>query len=468
MIKKNTIHLVLSYFIVIGFLGTVILKCNSIPNSVNQINSSFTPEIKDKFDREDTLFLFQINPGHIVDFSGSRSYIYTKNGTRKEHVLAEPIYCRITSLGDTVPIINDSIYGQAQFIEKDIHNTGWATMYSCLKDTSSLVGEILSNMLSKENLEMILSIDSAKNLLDTHKVAMLCGLNNCLNEPNIYQTYHNKIKEELKYFVELLDTLKTEVNRMMDRSIMTDTLGTINEILSPFQQETLKWFNRRLFTKFFTLLALSPDGSSVFNKFSQNGRIYSFLFQQGTSALDLPNRETRRLFEVKNTNDNDIRMGLSQIAEINDAGVFLPKNSDVAKIHRYPFETIDDWKVAPIFWQPDIPFLSLKEFSTLTTTGYATFELVKYSADLDTMQYEMKCYYSIKGTITKNQKPLKVNGTIALNIGFYNFSYPYTFEHAYFYHWHTNTSIYALDDNLDIVEQYVEKCELFSNDKPQF
>lgn len=436
------------------FCLLITIGCNTIPDSINQSGSWLIQHKVKKNYKVDSVFVFNRAKGYVVDFYG----IHTCTLTVKDSVFSETdsIYRRITCLGDTILVMPDSTYGGVEFQKADV--ISWDSLFSRVKTEIDVIGKIIAEYLNPDDLTAIQSCQSFKDLTDSHKTSMITTLNEIVKIDDLYSRYRIDIDIDI-FFLGVIDNLHKDVNRMVERNIFLDTIGTVNPNLTFFQQEELKWFNWRIFTQYLDNDIIAVDYGKQFKKYPSAGRIYTMLFQQGPSQNKLSENEIIRFIVVRST-------GMYQIAYQDEYGLQIPSDK---KISNYPYMCDTSWTPSPFLWWPEVPFIPGKNISSLLDPGKATLKYTSFfTDDVDSLwYYDMKFYYPLFGTQLQNGKPAHIAGIVDITFSFYKSTiYMDTSlvkDQGYFTDWNTEIEIQAIDVDEDLYK-YKEKYIMKSND----
>lgn len=452
--KKRYIQLLFSFTVpaLCFFTG-----CNSLPDNSVKPTITFNQKQVEKTFKVDSLFIFNKERGYVVDFSGIHTSSLCSLSAEGYVVVdsqKDSIYRRITCVGDTILRINDSSYGLAQFRKDDV--IGWDSLFSYTKDTSNLIGTFIAESLNATELSVIQSSQSLSQLTDVQKTSVINALNKIINNERFYAKYKAELELDI-FFNNYLSSMYIEVRELVARSIFVDTLGTVKSSLSVYEKETVKWFNRRLFTYYLDNEAMALDHGKLFNRYSSAGRVYTMLFQQGPTVQSLSEDETIRFFIVRNS-------GMDQLAFQDKDGFQMASDN---KLFDKPFMCDTSWTVSPLYRKPLILDSISNNVSSLFLPGKAVMRFTDFAVDFDsTWSYEMKIFYPLAGTGVINGKPVRIAGTINMALGFYKTSiYDTPIDQGYFADWNTEIGIHAVgvDNSLFV---YKEKFALISDDSP--
>lgn len=373
--------------------------CNSVPEQVIK-NNEFNPHLINNALINDTFYIFNPLEGFQQNFSGTRTKttITAGSDTMTE---TEPVYYRITTLEMSVPTFNGKIYGSASFQKADICN--WDELLRRMKFEYHPIGRIVNYYLTEEDLASILSCASPQYFRSSDSNAIVEAFIAVINDVTFYQHYRDTILDWI-FDPNTMDTLITEVEQMVAGNIFTDTNGTtIASNLSPTQQEELKWFNWWLLTKY-----LDDQYGRVLTKYPATPRVFSILFQQGTSQNQLHQNEVIRYLTIS----NDI---MDQVLTLYNDTLIAFDDYPYTKVSGYSISTCSPWIVGPLFNPSDIPFISASDLLEVCLPGNAIIYLVRYSTGADTIFYNFKCYYSLSGIVRQNTQPLDIAGTISIS-----------------------------------------------------
>lgn len=396
--------------------------CNSVPEQMI-INNEFNPNLMNNVLKKDTFYLFNPIEGFQQNFSGIRIKTNIKVGFDST-TETEPIYYRVTTLKMSVPTFNGEMYGSAGFEKADICN--WDELIQRMKLGYNPLGRIIKYYLKAEDLESILKCDSAKYFSSSDSNSIIEAFSTIINDFTFYQQYRDTINAWI-FDPNTLDTLNNEVKQMVAKNIFIDMNGNnITSHLGATQQEELKWFNWLLLTKY-----LDDKWRRVLTKYPATPRVFSILFQQGTSQNQLHQYETIRYLTISN------KM-MDQILNIYNDTLINFDNFPYTKVSSYKISTRSPWIVGPLFNPSDIPFISASDLLEVYLPGDAIVYLVRYSNNADTIFYNLKCYYSLCGTVQQNSQPLDIAGTITINADLFKLVLN---DQGYFLSWDTEINI---------------------------
>ena len=400
--------------------------CNSVPEQMI-INNEINPNLMNNALKKDTFYLFNPIEGFQQNFSGMRTKTTITVGldTTTE---TEPIYYRVTTLKMSVPTINGKMHGSAGFKKADICN--WDELLQRIKLGYNTFGRIVKYYLKAEDLESILTCDSAKYFSSSDSNSIIEAFSTISNDFTFYQHYKDTIHAWI-FDPNTLDTLINEVEQMVAKNIFIDMDGnTIASHLSPALQEELKWFNWRLLTKY-----LDDQYRRVLTKYPATPRVFSILFQQGTSQNKLHQDETIRYLTISN------KM-MDQVVTIYNDTLITFDNFPYTKVSSYKISARSPWIVGPLFNPSDIPFIPASDFLEVYLPGNAIVYLVRYSANADTIFYNLKCYYSLCGTVQQNSQSLDIAGTITISADLFKLPLNVLLnDQGYFLSWDTEINI---------------------------
>ncbi len=433
-------------------------SCNNIPNNTSQADPQFI-QFTVKSYKVDSIVIFNEYVNSVINFHGTRSYTLEVNGKVESAGDNDSVYSRITNLNDTVLDINGSLNGAAEFKKEDI--LGWKTLQKYMKTMPylNLTAEVILNQLSEEEIKFIVDTsDTIAGLPDNYKTRIIVALNELLDSLDFYRNHKAEIENEV-FILYLIDSLHKDVDRLVEKGIMLDTLGTVNPNLNYYEQETLKWFNWKVFVRYCDHEAIAVDYGKVFKRYPSVGRVYAILFQQGSSRNNLNEQEILRFISLKGT-------GISQLAYKDQCGYIIPKKST---IYSYPFMCDTIWTTTQFFWWPDVPFINKNDFASLLYPGKAVLNYAGFSTDTNTIDsiwsYDLKIYYPLSGELVYNGKPNRIVGSIATTIRFYKvvgFQDICKYQ-GFFTEWNTETVIQSMDADGNI-SRYREKCSLKAKD----
>ena len=400
--------------------------CNSVPEQMI-INNEFNPNLMNNVLKNDTFYLFNPVEGFQQNFSGMRTKTTITVGLDST-TETEPLYYRVTTLKRSVPILNGKMHGSAGFKKADICN--WDELLQRMKLGYNPLGRIVNYYLKAEDLESILSCSSAGDFSFSDSNSIIEAFTTVINDVTFYQQYRDTIHAWV-FDPNTLDTLINEVEQMVAKNIFIDMNGnTTASHLSPVQQEELKWFNWLLLTRY-----LDDHYKRVLTKYPATPRVFSMLFQQGTSRNQLRQNDVIRYLTIS----NDL---MDQVATIYNDTLISFDDYPYTKVSGYTISTRSPWIVGPLFSPSDIPFIPASDLLKVYLPGNAIVYLVRYSANADTIFYNVKCYYSLCGTVLQNKQYLDISGTITISADFFKLPQDKLLhDQGYFLSWDTEINI---------------------------
>lgn len=431
-------------------------SCNNIPNNISQADPQFIQSTKKSY-KVDSIVIFNEYLNSIIDFQGTRSCTLEVNGKIVSAINNDSVYSRITNVNDTVLEINGSPIGAAEFKKEDI--IGWKTFHKYLKGipSSYFTAQIILNQLSDEERNFIVdSTDTTAGLPEKYKTLIVETLNKLLDSLELYRNHKTEIEDEI-FIIYLKDSLHKQVDRMIESGIMLDTLGSVQPELNNYQKETIRWFNWEIFVRHID----NSDNASIYGKiflrYPSGGRVYSMLFQQGSSQNTLNQKEILRFLSLKG-------IGISQLAYKDKCGYIIPINTT---LYSYPFMCDTVWTATQFFWWPDIPFVKENDLVSLLLPGKGVLNFADFSADTNTntvdstWTYDLRLYYPLSGELVYDGKPNRMVGSISTIIRFYKvfgLVGPPKYQ-GFFKEWNTETVLQSNDVEGNI-SKYKEKCYL--------
>ncbi len=437
--------------IILSVLGT---GCNLISDSVTQDDTIFIPDQSEKVFRIDSLFIFNTRKNYSVTFSGERFCTLAVDDSILT-IENDSLYFRITCRGDTMLSIGDSTYGTALFLPGDIAN--WGVLLVNLKDTGNFLGNTIRARLSASEKAIIQSTELPMALPDSFKTTVVEILNSILDSTAFYFIHRKEIKKSI-FYIPIIDSLNQEVNHLITASIMLDTTGEVNPVLTTYEREKLRWFYWSLFTRYIDNEFANEDIGKAFQKYPTTGRIYTFHFQQGPAEISLYQQSVTRFIEVKHT-------GMSQIAYLDKNG--FQTLSDVT-ISDYPIMTDTSLNVTTFFMVPEPPFISGRDILSLLVSGKSVIAYNNMSANgADTaISYTVNFYYLLSGERVYNGKPVSMVGTVSLSAGVYKvLGFDSQRDQGYFTGWRTESNMQMVNASGKRT-RYKECYYLHSDDSP--
>jgi hypothetical protein len=421
-----------------------------------QPDVKFTQPVQKKTFKIDSILIFNERQDHIVNFEGTR--IRTLEDGNSITTDTSPVYSRITNLHDTILEVNGSVNGKAEFKKEDV--IGWKTLLKYMKGIpyTNFTAQIILNQLSEEEQKAIKACDTLTALPDTNKSTIVNTLNELLDSLDLYQKYKAEIEGEI-YILYYIDSLNIEVERLVRKSIFLDTSGVVNPNLNDFQKEDIRWLNWIILVRYIDNEDNAVDRGKIFRRYPSAGRVYSMLFQQGSSQSTIHEKEILRFIMINAT-------GSSQLAYLDKNGFNIPSKTNISS---YPYMCDTTWTTTQLFWWPDVPFIDSKDMPSLLLPGTAVLKYTGFLEDTVTIDsiwsYDLKLYYPLGGELLQNGKLTRIIGTIMTTASFQKvqgigefFEFEGTFTS-----WNTEIDIQAIDDNGNI-SRYKEKCFLNSKD----
>ncbi len=435
----------------IGLLCTSLLyyHCNTVPDSVTITDDSFKPVENNLYVKDDTLFLFSGNIGTKLSFTGSKSCTTLVNGTVESTALHQPFYRTITTADKGILDADDSTYGLMEFTVDDINFL--KIFLVDIRDSNSFVGARVKEKMGNDRFNIIAAYTDQKQLTVKDKQDIIAAINVYLADSTFYMNYKPAIYSLLA-FSDLFDTLKADVNMMVQNNYFLDTSGSVDPGVSQMQKNEIHWFNWRIFAKYFNV---DGDGTNktVFYEYPASGRLFKVSFKEGadTSAMS----EVIRYFEINNKQ-------ISQVAFKNKFGLYTEKSAQFdTKVHDYIFATTSHWKITPFFTMEELPFLGGVELTQNDVKGRATMQYQGYSSFKDTVFYSLNCYYAINKTIQAGDSYTVVNGAVSMKVSYGKTST--TDDRGQILSWNTDVYLKASNLTRDRIVEYKE-YKKFSRD----
>jgi len=407
----------------------------------------------------DSVLIFNETEGHVVDFAGTRIWTREAGGIITSD--SSPFYSRISNINDTVLTVNGTEYGKAEFKKEDV--AGWKTLLKYMKGIpfTNAIAQLILNQLSNEEKEAIAACDTLTELPDTTKATILRTLNGLLDSLGLYQRHRTAIKNDL-FILHYIDSLNKEVDRLVAKTAFLDTSGTVNPECSQSLREDIRWFNWTIFIRYLDNEDNAVDFGKIFKRYPSSGRVYSMLFQQGSSQSTLREQEILRFIMINAS-------GTTQLAYKDKYGFNTPAKTSVSS---FPFMCDTSWTATQLFWWPDIPFVDSKDIASLVLPGTAVLKYKGFVTDTVTIDsiwsYDLKLYYPLGGELLQNGKPVRIIGALTVSVGFQR-----TLEIGEFFEfegnltsWNMETEVQATDVN-GIITKYREHCYLNVNDSKQ-
>lgn len=421
-------------------------RCTNIIDTDGITDSSFTFD-SDNYYRVDSTWIFNTDIGFSTDFHGIKTCTTVTNSNNITIHPPDSFYGRITCINDTSFTLNDSTYGQAYIHESDFASWNMLTLYLMDSIPPNMIGEILIDYMDSATLALFDTLEVG-GLTHTHKKVIIHLFNNIIETPTLYHTYHERIYDLLIP----MEKIYTSLTYLVDCSIMLDTSGALqpDALLSSYQRERLKWFNCILLTDYLDIKITGPlPYERIFNKALQAGRVFNMYFQQGSSPLQLNEKEILRLFDKSITSINQIgykdKYGFSE--------------TPTSKISDFPLKTDISWTVSPFLWT-EVPYVPDDRFTELLLPGSATSSLLRVkkliTGVVSIALYSIKCYYPLSGTFIENGNINRILGTIVINIEFYK---RYNRPEAVLTRWDSDIAIERMSESGDKT-RYIEKVSL--------
>lgn len=390
--------------------------CNSVPTDSKIIELKFFPDQTKKYFRGDSIVIFNIQPGHVVEFSGKRKTVFHINKQLASEEINEPYYRRITTLPDTLISVDDSVRGYAKFTLDDLipnAGYGWDVLFKYIKDTTSFMNQVLSEHIDTVVLNSIYSYQAPSQLTASDKGSLIASLNAILSDYKFYNNNMESIQTEV-FVSEVQDYISVYLNLLIDAGIFIDSTGDVNpKKLSLQEKERLKWFNWFLIVWCIDNIYIAEDHGKMFNRYPSSGVIYPYKFQQGKNETSLKNSTFFRFLEMSSS-------GMSQLLYVNKNDVVIkPSLTTIAKFF---YVTGTYWDVSDIIWIPsDIPFLSVRDFVSMVIPGKGTVEFEDF-IEFDSIQqismwyFDFKTLYTLGGYCEYNGQRLRVSGTVEITM----------------------------------------------------
>ena len=429
--------------------------CNTISDNSMQPEVKFTQPAQKKTFKVDSILIFNEKENHVVNFEGTR--IRTLEEENSITTDTTPVYSRITNINDTILTVNGKVYGKAEFKKEDVN--GWKTLLKYIKGIpyTNFTAQIIFNQLSADEQIEIMARDTLTELPDTNKSTIVNALNELLDSLNLYQKHKDEIENEI-FILYYIDSLNKEVERLVEKSIFLDPSGVVNPDLNDFQKEDIRWLNWTILVRYIDNEDNAVDFGKVFKRYPSAGRVYSMLFQQGSSQNTIHEEEILRFIQIN-------AKGSSQLAYLDKNGFTIPSKTNISS---YPYMCDTSWTSTQLFWWPDVPFIAGKDIPSLLLPGTALLKYRGFSTDtanIDSIwSYDLNLYYPLGGELLMTGDPTRIIGTIMVTAGFQKvkgigefFEFEGTFTS-----WNTEIDIQAIDDKGNI-SKYKEKCFLNRN-----
>lgn len=420
------------------------ITCNNISDELIQTQSIFHPNENINTVKDDTLFLFNSQLGYIVDFKGTHSCTVRVNGEIISAIDNDSLYSRFITHNKGIISINDSLYGRMEFSEQEIND--WQLLLNEIKDSTDFIGTVLKENIDSVEFYTIKAYTSAGELTQSNKTTIVNAFTQFVNTKTFYKNYKASVDSNLAFSF-MRDSFYNDIAQMVEKGLFLDSNGTLNNNLLLSEEEEIKWFNWRIFAKYF-----DPDPENTFKtkfqKYPACGRVFFMSFQQANAKEKLAENDIMRYFEYTNK-------GLFQIGIV-DGNTFY-KTFDT-KVNDLFFITSTTWKVTPLFRSSELPFLSGEMLSKFDTPGHATIKYMGESAFKDTTWFQMNLFYSIKKTVIHDGNPLDLKGAIIISAGV--FKYKLGGNQGHFTNWNSDIYLRATNVARDIDIEYVEKSFL--------